>query len=186
MIYFTSDTHYYHMKMAHHRGFDSVVEMNEALIKAHNDRVLPNDTVYHLGDVSFAGARRTIEVLERLNGKLKLVPGNHDEGMSGIVKTYFELLQPIEYLRLQHGDQKLRIVLSHFPILSWRNAHHGAIHLHGHSHGTLRFPNPSARIMDVGVDANEGLAPVSLDEVLAHMVGADHKPFDQHEEDYEE
>jgi calcineurin-like phosphoesterase family protein len=88
--------------------------------------------------------------------------------------------KPIHELDVEWGDKSQRLVLCHFPMLVWNRAHHGAIHLHGHSHGNLRFPNPSARIMDVGVDANEALMPVSLSRVMEHMIGADHKPFDQH------
>lgn len=211
-VWFTSDRHFWHHKAAKFRGFSSVTEMNAALIKAHNDRVAPDDTVYDLGDFSFAGTSKTIEVLEQLNGRIHLVPGNHDDGkINKRVAAYFaKIMPPLVYLRMQYDvpvelepndvldpdapitledvkpttfvTKPLRIVLCHFPILSWRNAHNGAIHLHGHSHGSLRFPNPSARIMDVGVDCNEGFAPVSLSEVLAYMQGADYKPFDQHEE----
>ena len=52
MIYFTSDWHFFHNKFFIYepRGFSSVEEMNEAIIKNHNKVVKEEDTIYCLGD----------------------------------------------------------------------------------------------------------------------------------------
>jgi calcineurin-like phosphoesterase family protein len=51
--------------------------MNEAMIQNWNSVVKPEDTIYCLGDFSFAG--RSVELYSsRLNGSKILVPGNHD------------------------------------------------------------------------------------------------------------
>lgn len=79
MLWFTSDTHFYHTNIIQYcnRPYSSVEEMNEALVTNWNEVVAPTDTVYHLGDFSLAA--RPVELFTpRLNGTKILVPGNHD------------------------------------------------------------------------------------------------------------
>lgn len=174
--------------MAEHRGFANAIDMNDVLIARHNAKVKKDDVVYHLGDFSFLGTKKTLEIIEALNGKVHLVPGNHDKSMTGPVKAAFaSVLQPIHTLKIvshkSDGESIVtRCILSHFPLLVWDMAHYGTIHLHGHSHGNLRFPNPHARIMDVGVDCSEDLTPFSSSQILHRMMNTDYKPFDQHKE----
>jgi calcineurin-like phosphoesterase family protein len=58
------------------RPFTSNEEMDEAMIERWNAKVHPQDTVYHLGDVVIRKA--SLELVKRLNGKKRLVRGNHD------------------------------------------------------------------------------------------------------------
>lgn len=79
MIWFTSDPHIYHTNVIKYcnRPYSSVEEMNEALVNNWNSIVMPEDTVYCLGDFSMAA--RPVETFSpRLMGKKYLVPGNHD------------------------------------------------------------------------------------------------------------
>ena len=50
----------------------------------------------------------------------------------------------------------------HFPIHSWNRQHHGSIHLHGHTHGSL--DNSHLFRFDMGVDC-WNMNPVSWDEL---------------------
>jgi calcineurin-like phosphoesterase family protein len=78
-VWFTSDTHFWHARIIQfcQRPFASVDEMNEKLIANWNAVVVPDDTVYHLGDFSMAA--RPVELyVPRLNGQIHLVMGNHD------------------------------------------------------------------------------------------------------------
>jgi calcineurin-like phosphoesterase family protein len=54
------------------------------------------------------------------------------------------------------GD--IQVVLCHYAMRVWRNAHHGALHFYGHSHGNL--PG-DAQSLDVGVDCWD-FAPASF------------------------
>jgi calcineurin-like phosphoesterase family protein len=77
--FLTSDHHFYHANVIRYcsRPFATVEEMNEKMIMEWNKRVMPNDTVYHLGD--FSMAFRAVELFtRRLNGKKILIAGNHD------------------------------------------------------------------------------------------------------------
>ena len=195
MIHFTSDTHFGHSSAAHHRGFTGdVAAMNDALIHSWNHVVRPNDTVYHLGDLSFMRPEETAKIVRSLNGSIKLVPGNHD--LHGNRKNLRRLLEELDMvagypqklevlerlytLKTVHKDEKVRLELCHFPMVVWDRGHYGVPHLHGHSHGNLIYPDPDNRMLDVGVDA-VGFHPVSLDWVLEYMRDRRYAKRDHHD-----
>jgi calcineurin-like phosphoesterase family protein len=75
-LFFTTNTHFYHRRLAEMRGFADITAMNEALVEMRNAVVAKNDRVYHLGDVSLGKPDETAELLARLNGVIYLVKGN--------------------------------------------------------------------------------------------------------------
>lgn len=168
-LFFTSDPHFWHHRAAQMRGFDSPEVMNQALIKNWNAKVTRDDHVVITGDLSFAGSAKTVEVLEQLNGHLHLVLGNHDKALSGVVLSMFDSVHSLVTVKATlPDDQVQRIVCCHFPMLSWDMQHYGAWHVHGHSHGSARYPAPRGKIIDVGVDP-QNLAPVSFAELKAQF-----------------
>lgn len=182
MIYFTSDTHFDDWNVINfsRRPFDTVKVMNETLIENWNSKVKTHDVVYHLGD--FSVEREIKPILERLNGYIYLIPGNHDHGIIKMVnrepttfaKYYnFRILSALYEIDLKG----VNISLCHYPLRVWNQQHKGAFHLHGHSHGTL---NEWGRAMDVGVDAND-YRPISIDEVFNKL-----SETEIHIEDYHE
>jgi calcineurin-like phosphoesterase family protein len=190
--FFTSDTHFHHSKAAEMRGFESVGQMNDALVAAWNKKVPKDAFTYHLGDLSFAGKARTYEIIDRLNGTIYLVPGNHDESVLKALADHPKvvLLEPLIYRKFNIAQPDgtnivVRIAMSHYPMFVWRSSHHGSIHLHGHSHGNLRYPHPpgsKARIFDVGVDCAEGYAPFSFSDIMSVMSRTAYAAFDHHKE----
>jgi len=173
MIYFTSDTHFGHSNVIKYcnRPFDNSAHMEQELIFRWNRNVSPNDTVYHLGDFAFCKPYVAKDIIYKLNGGIKLIPGNHDSRqflgvLYEIPADKIEVLS--RYEELNYNGRKF--VLCHYPIESWANMSHGSIHLHGHSHGKSRS-QPGR--YDVGVDAKEtGGAPVSIDVVLEWYASA--------------
>jgi calcineurin-like phosphoesterase family protein len=153
--FITSDTHFYHYNILRlspdTRPYDDVDLMNSDLTNKWNKTIRPDDDVYHLGDLSFGTVGKTENIIMQLNGKIHLIKGNHDhyvykERISRLfvwVKDYYEL----------KGVALLPIVLFHYPIQCWNKQDYGAIHLHGHEHGTM--PNIGRRY-DVGIDGNDG------------------------------
>lgn len=174
-LYFTSDTHFGHKMMAEKiRGFSSTDEMDEKLISLWNSVIPPNGHVFHLGDLSFRNRPRTESILARLNGIKHLILGNHDH-LSKVAYAAFQWVK--DYYELKIEDTGQMFVLCHFAFRTWNKAHHGAINLHGHSHGNLP---PIGGQMDVGVDTNS-LAPYTYAGVMAKMaLSPPYAPVDHH------
>lgn len=176
MIWFTSDTHFGHERVLGFcdRPWDTIAAMNRDLVDEINRWVAPEDTLYHLGDYSF---KMTLEDAANLRKRISckdvhLVPGNHDKDWSQpAVSWAFTVEKPITVLKID----KLKLVLSHYPMADWQGMSHESIHLHGHIHTRGMKYNELNRMQglyryDVGVDAND-FRPICLDEVLAWFEG---------------
>lgn len=165
MEYFTSDTHFGHTNVIKYcnRPFDNAHHMNEGLIFKWNSVVKKDDVVYHLGDFGFQKPADLKDILYKLNGKVLLIPGNHDSN-SFINMLLCQDMNKVEVLPKYHefNNNGRKVVLCHYPIESWNNMSHGSIHLHGHSHGAGR---KQAGRFDVGVDACD-YEPKPLDYFL--------------------
>ena len=167
--WFTADTHFGHKNIIKYtdRPFGSVEEMDEALIANWNARVAPDDEVYHLGDFALNSPAQCRKIIDRLNGKIHLIRGNHDNTADACadqfvwIKDYHELKIPDP--NAHRGTRYL--MLLHYAMRVWNGSHHGTYHLFGHSHGTLEDV-PTSRSIDVGVDVH-GFAPISYAEVKA-------------------
>lgn len=186
-IFFTSDTHFSHSNVIKYcnRPWQTVDEMDAGLIANWNATVGPDDHVYHLGDLAFKRNRSLTELVNKLNGTIYLVEGNHDKNFSAHLKARFAWIKPYYELRVPFENSSADapsfdqvIVLCHYPIESWNLRHHGSWHLHGHCHGSMPSPIHQARL-DVGVDVHNW-KPVSLEEIQLHMVTKRFKPVDHH------
>ena len=125
MRYYIADCHFFHAALntkMDKRGFSSVEEMNEYMLKKWNDKVRKNDTVVVLGDLSFGKPEETNELLDRLNGKIWLIQGNHDRYLTN--KAYnsarFEWIKPYEELH----DNHRKVICSHYPIMFYNGQYH--------------------------------------------------------------
>ena len=78
--FFTSDTHFNHANIIKfcNRPFKDVEQMNDVMIANWNSVIGKDDTVFHLGDFCLGGAAEWTKILDRLNGKIYLIMGNHD------------------------------------------------------------------------------------------------------------
>jgi calcineurin-like phosphoesterase family protein len=168
-LFFTADTHFGHESIIRlcKRPFENVEAMDEALIARWNAKVAPNDVVYHLGDISFRSAGPPQAYLQRLNGQIHLVLGNHDERDK--LEATGRLRSISEIKELSWKGQ--RLVLFHYPMREWPGAWRGAWHLFGHVHGNLDG-QPLGYSLDVGVDSH-GYAPLAVEEVAAIMATRD-------------
>lgn len=127
-------------------GFSDIKDHDEKLIQWYNERVQQFDKVYFLGDVSFKGDVFN-RIMPRLQGKKRLILGNHDKfHMSEYIK-YFE--------KIYESWQPLRnVVFTHRPILLGDHDHHGklTINVHGHTHHNIvkdpRYINCCVEVTD--------------------------------------
>lgn len=173
MIYFTSDTHFFHSNIIKlsKRPFDNYEAMHESLIYNWNNKVKEKDDIYILGDFSHKGKGIEVnETLKRLNGKKYLIKGNHDGFLNDddFDESLFEWIKDYYVMRYE----KHKIVLFHFPILEWDGYFTEAIHLYGHVHNSRKSASQYKRLeilgrraLNVGVDVNN-FTPVSIKTVL--------------------
>lgn len=170
MIYFTSDCHFNHKNILAYepesRPFATIEEMNEVIIANWNSVVTAEDEVWVLGDF-FMGQLTAIEpILDRLNGKIHLVRGNHDQ--KNRMKIY--KARGIDIHDIAYVQYKGRyFVLCHFPNESEEfvrmviEDNSEVVWLYGHVHGKA----PKGYVngtYHVGADTNN-LTPVSIQQI---------------------
>ena len=170
--FFTSDTHFDHKNVIQYsnRPFQTVDEMNMAMVEKWNSVVTNNDTVYHLGDFTLGDIRHFTKWVSKLNGNIKILPGGHDHlwlkdfEASEKVEVVAPLVS-VEFPEIMNGQYAQVVVLCHYSMQVWDRSHYGAWHLFGHSHGNLPGIGLS---FDVGVDCTD-FAPFSLGQVAIKM-----------------
>ena len=169
-IWFTSDLHFGHDRefVWKARGFNSVEEMNQAIVTRFNQKVDLNDTVYILGDIMLGDNNMGEHYLSQLNGKKIIILGNHDTNPRiEIYKKYAEeicLAKIVKY-------KKRMIYLSHYQTLTGNmddTPGHCVLNFHGHTHQTENFTNDYVFMYHVGVDSHD-CYPVHIDDALASI-----------------
>ena len=145
-IWITSDTHLGHDRdfIWKPRGFNSVDEMNNEIIKRWNEKVQPEDIVYHLGDVMLGDNEVGENLLKQLNGNIKFI--------------------------IKHKRKVL--YLSHYPTLTGNfddAAKGGTINLCGHLHTFNKFlDTDKGAIYHCEMDAHK-CCPILLDDVITDI-----------------
>lgn len=169
--YFIADHHFGHKNILKfepkHRPYPDIGTHDEFLIKAWNDIVNPQDLVWHLGDFSF-GLDTMMRVMNRLNGRKKLVLGNHDQlASSRYLKAGFEKLHGVA--TFQPKGSGVRVVLSHVPLDVSQTYRYDA-NIHGHVHSK---PSPTPWHVGVSVERcidRTGLPrPMAWEELLPEV-----------------
>lgn len=175
--WFTADAHFGHrgvLRMAN-RPWDDIARHDEDLIHAWNSRVRPAHDVFFLGDFAMnSSPERCQTIFARLNGRKHLVIGNHD-GPRHLALPWAS--DPAD-MRTIHVDGS-RIVMCHYALRTWNGVWRGAIHLYGHSHGSL--PGTS-RSCDVGMDC-WGYRPVNLAEIRERLATTPEQPEERRPDD---
>lgn len=147
-VFFISDTHFGHAKIAEARGFSSVEEHDTYLADAWNRVVRSRDVIYHLGDVSLGNR----EILASLKGYKKLVLGNHDNW--NVLAPYFDRCYGAVAFRSS--------ILTHVPIAMSALGNRFSFNVHGHTHSFLQ----GDRYVNVCVEQLPGGNPIALPDLL--------------------
>ena len=182
-IFVTSDTHFGHDRefLFSPRGFASITEHDQEVIRRWNSVVGSDDVVYHLGDVMLNDNAHGIECLRQLNGQIKIIPGNHDTDSR--LKLYAQL-ENVEVLSMaiMLKYQKYNFYLSHHPTLTsnlekapYLRMH--LINLYGHTHQQGKFFQDMPFMFHVGMDSNN-CTPVLLDDAIQMMKAETQKCID--------
>ena len=110
----------------------------DTIKKRWNSKITNGDRVFILGDISFRGKNESlIAYISTLKGQKILVKGNHDDVSD---YRYHQLFAEVcDYKEIQDSanGKNYNLVLSHYPIFSWKRMGKGFILLYGHTHDSM-------------------------------------------------
>lgn len=165
MNFYTADLHLGHAAIIDmcQRPFASVQEMDTALVEGIHATVGEKDDLWIVGDLAIAkqeDRERIEKIFRKLPGRKHLVEGNHD-------KAWVRALPWASVHRLAEiKDGGRRVILCHYPMLTWPGSRHGSLQLFGHVHQNWAG---SRGCVNVGVDLWD-FRPVSLEEIACRSV----------------
>lgn len=199
-IFFTSDTHFCHDRdfILNPRGYKGIEDHDNKLIEKWNAKVSSRDTIIHCGDFLLGAGQKSkekfFEIVNKLNGNIIYLWGNHNAGASSVYKELIntkygdvEEVYPYSFetkrgsftyrghqilLKVEDFTQTNKIVYwffcSHFAHRLWIDSHKGHVnHVSGHSHGSDKESQPESKYpkrLDVGIE-NFG-EPISLEYIV--------------------
>lgn len=162
-VWFASDHHFNHTNILTFTNaageklrpeFSTVEEMNETMIERHNARVKSHEKVYFLGDVGFNTAELEL-ILPRMNGKKRLILGNHDAYKMSWYEKYFHKI-------LVSWNPVRSLIFTHYPIVIEPNHPKLKGNVHGHIH---RAWMKDPRYLNISVEMTN-YAPIHFDEIV--------------------
>lgn len=178
MFFFTADEHYDHRNILKYcqRPFANVQEMNDELIRRHNEVVKPGDTVIHIGDFTLGSLGTALNFMKQLKGTHIFIPGSHDRWMEApeafaAVSDLGHVLYP-SHLWTRNFNGGICLSTCHYAGRSWPKSHYNSWLLYGHSHGKLPGMGKS---FDAGVDCHD-FYPWSLRQITEVMEGLPDNP----------
>ena len=166
-LFFTSDTHFFHKKIIEFckRPYEDLEEMHEQLILNWNNTVPKDGVVFYLGDFAFGTSTNWKPIIERLNGTIYFILGNHDlqnlRNLNHLENENSTCLGHMNYIKINEDSQI--IALTHYPLLTYPQH---MWNFHGHLHSST-FHQPvqlSTTQYDVGVD-NNNYTPISYSKI---------------------
>lgn len=160
--WYTADPHFGHENIIRYcdRPFHSVSEMDAVIQSNYARRVGPDDDLWIVGDFGFGRASAAdgyLEgIFERIPGRKHLVVGNHDNDR--VRRLPWSSIHDIVGI----NDSGQKLVLCHYPMITWEGARKGAIQLFGHVHQNWMGSRNS---INVGVDVWR-LMPIRIGDIV--------------------
>lgn len=186
-IFVTADHHFGHANIIRFcdRPFETVDEMDRALIENWNKVVGPEDVIYHLGDFTLGGFDMAQQYFKQLNGKIQVLANHWHHDKRWLPAKYFgpimleyptatdiahvNIIPPLVVLEIEgmgsEAGRPLAVTLCHYPLAVWDRKHYGAWHLYGHTH---KQDESGEFVLNVGVDCTN-YHPIHLGGVLEMM-----------------
>lgn len=120
------------------RPYKTLEEMHLDIKNRWNQKINNGDTVYILGDVSKRGKNEElIALLATFKGRKVLIKGNHDDISDYRYKQLFSEITDYKEISEACEGKTYKLIMSHYPILMWKDQHKGSILLYGHTHNTI-------------------------------------------------
>jgi len=176
-IWVTSDLHLFHDKgfLYEPRGFNSVYDMNDAIITNWNKLVKPNDDVYVLGDCVLNNNEAGVRLMKSLVGNIHIIIGNHDSDQRLTMYNECYNVVEIEFAqRLKVGNW--RFYLTHYPTLvgDYDDAKAPTRQLYnlcGHTHTSDMWCDwDKGRIIHTEMDTNN-CTPWNIEQIIEGLRG---------------
>ena len=155
-----ADPHFGHENIIQYcnRPFESVSEMDNAIIDNWNKTVSNDDLIWVLGDFALASRDYTKSIIKSLRGRKRLILGNHDRySQEWYREAGFEFVSPYPVLIENF------IILSHAP-LEFLNKNCPFFNIYGHVHNDPRYLDLTKSGACVSVDRTE-YKPIELEEL---------------------
>lgn len=140
MKYYISDLHLFNKASIEfdNRPYKDIETMHDYIRTKWNNKITNGDTVYILGDMSLRGQKENlISFVSTLKGQKVLVKGNHDDVSDYRYQQLFMEICDYKEVHDSFEGKNYDLVLSHYPIFSWKNMGRGWIHLYGHTHNSV-------------------------------------------------
>lgn len=171
MVYFSSDWHMSHLNIIKYcsRPFKTVEEMDAKIRENMLSCLQKGDILFYLGDLQMWNKKVTsgLELLRDLKKQgvqIFFIRGNHDKNLKDkeLLQYCVKVCDYYEW-KAGHGNGG-KVVMSHYPLVTWNGRERGAYHVYGHVHSRVRPEWEKHFIYDVGVDRNL-FFPVSYDKL---------------------
>lgn len=169
--YFISDPHFGHTNVLgfEARPFESVEEMDQAIIDNVNHTIKSNDIVFWLGDMFFSKSTRREEIAAQLTAKGRhiVILGNHDRGRVSIGQFLRLGFYPIKMHKFNE------LILTHEPLsltnLLYLQDQGIRANVHGHLHHNDGGLDPNLYCC-VSVERTS-YQPISYEKVKERLAG---------------
>ncbi len=166
--FFTADLHFGHNNVVNFkntdgtkaRDFDTVQDMEDAMVQMHNEIVKPTDKVYMLGDIAFNA--RGLDKVKQMNGIKILVKGNHDQLK---LNKYVDVFKDVRGCHVMNG-----LVFTHIPIHVDQLGRFGCnVHGHLHMNRVMQGDKIDPRFLCVSVEHTD-LRPIEFEDMVDRIV----------------
>jgi calcineurin-like phosphoesterase family protein len=133
--------------------------MDDTILVSYQRALSPDDDLWIIGDFAVChsrNAQRLEYMLASIPGRKRLVRGNHDKPWITKLSGWESVHELVEI-----NDDGTRVVLCHYPMITFPGARHGGFNLFGHVHNNWQGSRNS---VNVGVDVWD-FRPVALEDI---------------------
>ena len=166
--FFIADLHFGHKRVVEFtdaagkklRQYDTVEDMEDAMVQLHNELVKPTDKVYMLGDIAFN--QRGLDKVKQMNGIKILIKGNHDNLK---LNKYVEVFKDVRGCHVMNG-----LVFTHIPIHVDQLGRFGCnVHGHLHMNRVMHGDKIDPRFLCVSAEHTD-LKPIEFEDMVERIV----------------